>query len=313
MKLYEKIYTLRTEKNLSQGDLAEMLDVSRQSVSKWETGASVPDLDKLIKMKEIFGVSIDELVCEDIVKKTKEELTDPTMKTEPAPQIVVVKEALPMWKFVGILLFFCAFFMLLLRFSYTTPAILTIMGVLCLVCRKRAWLWCLWVSFFTLGQFFTLSLFEAFRFRWYGYYIERGQFWKHFGPAWLYVIGFVIMLALTVWSFRQVTLHPTRKKAVMFGVGWGILLVISPIMETILSLIETAQKKLWILNPDEVSAGAPPMYSAELHQAWVKIETWFYDVYVILFVSAFTALLVLTVSLIRTHRKKKVSVPNEAI
>ncbi|MBQ8418933.1 MAG: helix-turn-helix transcriptional regulator [Clostridia bacterium] len=40
MKLYEKIYTLRTEKNLSQGDLAEMLDVSRQSVSKWETGVS---------------------------------------------------------------------------------------------------------------------------------------------------------------------------------------------------------------------------------------------------------------------------------
>ena len=40
MKLYEKIYMLRTEKNLSQGDLAEMLDVSRQSVSKWETGVS---------------------------------------------------------------------------------------------------------------------------------------------------------------------------------------------------------------------------------------------------------------------------------
>ena len=48
MKLHEKIYTLRTAKNLSQGDLAEILDVSRQSVSKWETGASIPDLDKLI-------------------------------------------------------------------------------------------------------------------------------------------------------------------------------------------------------------------------------------------------------------------------
>ena len=313
MKLYEKIYMLRTEKNLSQGDLAEMLDVSRQSVSKWETGASVPDLDKLIKMKEIFGVSIDELVCEDIVKKTKEELTDSETKTETAPQIVVVKEALPMRKFVGIMLFFCAFFLLLLRSSYIVPAVLTIMGVLCLVCRKRAWLWCLWVSFFALGEIFALSPFEAFLFRWYGYYIERGQFWKHFGPAWLYVIGFVIMLALTVWSFRQVTLHPTRKKAVMFGVGWGILLVISPIMETILSLIETAQKKLWILNPDEVSAGAPPMYSAELHQAWVKFETWFSDVYAILFAVAFAVLLVLTISLIRTHRKKKVSVPDEII
>ena len=48
MKLHEKIYHLRTEKKLSQGDLAEILGVSRQSVSKWETGASVPDLDKLV-------------------------------------------------------------------------------------------------------------------------------------------------------------------------------------------------------------------------------------------------------------------------
>ncbi len=311
MKLYEKIYTLRTEKNLSQGDLAELLDVSRQSVSKWETGASVPDLDKLIKMKEIFGVSIDALVCEDIIEKKQEELTETTLKTESAPQIVVVKESLPLRKFVGIMLFFCAFFILMIEFSYFIPAILTIMGVLCLVCRKRAWLWCLWVSFFTLGQLFTLSFFEAFRFRWYDYYIERGQFWKHFGPAWLYVIGFVIMLALTVWSFRQVVFRPTRKKAVIFGIGWGILLSFTPIFSKILSLIETAQKKMWILNPDEVSAGAPPMYSAELHQAWVKFETWFYDVYAILFAVAFAMLLVLTISLIRTHREKKVSVPDE--
>lgn len=66
MKLHEKIYTLRTAKNLSQGDLAEMLDVSRQSVSKWETGASIPDLDKLIKMSDLFGVSLDALVREEM-------------------------------------------------------------------------------------------------------------------------------------------------------------------------------------------------------------------------------------------------------
>ena len=62
MTLGEKIYTLRSENNLSQGDLANALDVSRQSVSKWETGTSVPDLDKLIRMSEVFGVSLDELV-----------------------------------------------------------------------------------------------------------------------------------------------------------------------------------------------------------------------------------------------------------
>lgn len=62
MNLGEKIYTLRNEKNLSQGNLADMLDVSRQSVSKWENNIAVPDLDKIIKLSEIFGVTVDELV-----------------------------------------------------------------------------------------------------------------------------------------------------------------------------------------------------------------------------------------------------------
>ena len=62
MTLGERIYALRTERNLSQTDLAEQLDVSRQSVSKWETDASVPDLDKLVKLCDLFGVTMDELV-----------------------------------------------------------------------------------------------------------------------------------------------------------------------------------------------------------------------------------------------------------
>lgn len=62
MKLGETIYRLRTEKNMSQGDLAEALDVSRQSVSKWENDAAVPELDKLVKMSQLFEVTLDELV-----------------------------------------------------------------------------------------------------------------------------------------------------------------------------------------------------------------------------------------------------------
>ena len=65
MTLAKKIAALRGERRLSQGDLAERLDVSRQSVSKWETGQSVPELDKLIKLADLFGVSVDQLVRED--------------------------------------------------------------------------------------------------------------------------------------------------------------------------------------------------------------------------------------------------------
>ena len=62
MELSQKIYELRTGSGLSQLDLAEKLGVSRQSVSKWETGQAVPDLDKLIRLADLFGISVDELV-----------------------------------------------------------------------------------------------------------------------------------------------------------------------------------------------------------------------------------------------------------
>jgi len=62
MNLSENIYRYRTQKNMSQLDLADALDVSRQSVSKWETGTAVPELEKLVKMSDLFGISLDELV-----------------------------------------------------------------------------------------------------------------------------------------------------------------------------------------------------------------------------------------------------------
>ena len=62
MSLGTTISRLRAEKKLSQGDLSDALEVSRQSVSKWETDASVPELDKLIKLSQLFGVTLDELV-----------------------------------------------------------------------------------------------------------------------------------------------------------------------------------------------------------------------------------------------------------
>ena len=65
MNLGETIYRLRTGRGMSQDALANALDVSRQSVSKWENNAAVPELDKLLKLSEIFGVTLDELVGRD--------------------------------------------------------------------------------------------------------------------------------------------------------------------------------------------------------------------------------------------------------
>ena len=62
MKIDEKIYLLRKEHNLSQEELANKLSVSRQTVSKWETGESCPDFDKIVPLCEIFGISTEELL-----------------------------------------------------------------------------------------------------------------------------------------------------------------------------------------------------------------------------------------------------------
>lgn len=58
----EKLLELRRQEGLSQEQLADRLGVTRQSVSKWESGAAVPELPKLVALSDLFGVSVDYLV-----------------------------------------------------------------------------------------------------------------------------------------------------------------------------------------------------------------------------------------------------------
>ena len=70
MILAEKIAMLRKQNMWSQEELAEKLGISRQSVSKWESGLSMPDLDKVIKMSALFGVTTDYLLKDEIEEIT---------------------------------------------------------------------------------------------------------------------------------------------------------------------------------------------------------------------------------------------------
>lgn len=62
MEFGEKLRTLRREKGLSQEELAAMVGVSRQALSKWEAGQSRPELDKLLALSDVFSVTMDSLV-----------------------------------------------------------------------------------------------------------------------------------------------------------------------------------------------------------------------------------------------------------
>ncbi|MCR5213203.1 MAG: helix-turn-helix transcriptional regulator [Eubacterium sp.] len=80
MEFNNKLYSLRKQKGFSQEELANRLNVSRQTISKWEVGESTPDMENLVAISELFEVSLDELV----LNRTPEV----PEKAEPSEQIV---------------------------------------------------------------------------------------------------------------------------------------------------------------------------------------------------------------------------------
>ena len=149
MTLGERIYSLRTARNLSQDALAEVLEVSRQSVSKWETDASVPELDKLVKLSEYFGLPLDELVKgegspgpepeapEETAPGTGELTVGVELNLEGRARIAVGGVLLG-FSLLAILFYGLEAGLLLL------PVLLA--GVGCFIFKRHTALWCLWLA-----------------------------------------------------------------------------------------------------------------------------------------------------------------------
>lgn len=162
MTLAEKITALRGEHKLSQGDLAEKLDVSRQSVSKWETGQAVPELDKIIKLADLFGVTVDKLVREGEalppdplpVESVPASEQESPSAMEPKPQIIYVerKGELTLIQKAGIVILVIGALMLFcIQFNVYFPIVgmpLIILSLPLIFARKHpflidGWLLCL--------------------------------------------------------------------------------------------------------------------------------------------------------------------------
>lgn len=88
MELSEKIMTLRKANRWSQEELAAQLDVSRQSVSKWELGDAIPDPERLMRMSELFGVSMDYLM-----KSSAEDAATLERQLDPTRHLVTTQDA----------------------------------------------------------------------------------------------------------------------------------------------------------------------------------------------------------------------------
>lgn len=146
MALGKNIYELRTVKNLSQGDLADLLDVSRQSVSKWETDAAIPDLDKLIKMCDVFGVTLDELTGRTPQEKEGTTVTVVEKSSTFTPQKIVGYILLATTLIATILLFALADDVE--TFYIPLPILIStlVCSLICLCVKKNAGYWCTWAA-----------------------------------------------------------------------------------------------------------------------------------------------------------------------
>lgn len=147
----ERIYKLRNGKNLSQGDLADKLNVSRQTVSKWENGMCMPETEKLVQLSEIFKVSIDYIL------KGEEGVNEPIyihVKEDNGNQSKVSEKIVR--KYVGIVLavlFSVLAFIMIITGGYIAaiiPGAVVLLGILLASNIKHPWLITFWATYIVL-------------------------------------------------------------------------------------------------------------------------------------------------------------------
>ena len=231
MSLGENIARLRAQKNWSQEELAGALEVSRQSVSKWETDASVPDLDKLVKLGEAFGVTLDELVHGRAAAPAVSPAPPPAA---PAP---VPLPAMPApapkqgvsggQKIAALILFLCgllvAFLFLLLEGS-AVGAVFSIpfwlCAAICAVYRKNAGLWCGWAVYFCSALYLRLATGISWSLVLLTRLYEPGWNYTRLTAAWGELAVILLLLVITVRRFHRLPLATGRGTLIPLAAGW---------------------------------------------------------------------------------------------
>lgn len=227
MDLGERIYRLRTERNMSQGDLAEALDVSRQSISKWENNSAVPELDKLVKLSALFGVTLDELV------KGEKPAEEP--KAEPAPQVVTViqRGSLPPRKIAGIVLFCMAFVVLLVcmvlggfleGLIFSIPFLMC--GAVCFLVSRYPGLYCAWTICFLTLAFLSYATSINWRLIFLTLQFEESWNYTRLIAAWVVFLLMLLLILWTVMAYRKDPVELSRKNCLLFIGGLIAYLVL---------------------------------------------------------------------------------------
>ncbi len=288
MTLGERIYKYRTAKNLSQGDLSDILDVSRQSVSKWENDMATPDLDKIIKLAEVFGVSIDELVKGNEVFVAEEPKTAfPPAKKEngfPARKIAgtILLSSSAIITFLSLAM--AGFEGALAGILLSSP--LTLCGIVCFIFKKNVGLWCGWAAFFAVDMYLRIatgtSSAVVLNFQALLFYIRGGEIARLL-LAFAQFAAVVSLVSATVLRFRKIPLE-SKKLPVVF---WTIYVV----LKTAMAVFSASRLYLKIMN-----------YLLSTFEVW--IYSLFSSIYIWIYTGFFVAALVLTVRYFYTRKQK---------
>lgn len=203
MTLGQKIFELRNEQKMSQGDLAEKLNVSRQSISKWETDASVPELDKLIMLSDLFHITIDELVKDEIHEKSTDEEKETTEKN--SPETVVINKQMSTQKIIGFILLGAGILSLPLLFLIGPTALIfstafIFFSLICFFIKKHAGLFIAWILTIAALIFFptctSVNIFFFLQRNWYHQTFTLESFLVV--CLWIWVISLIIYTVKTI-------------------------------------------------------------------------------------------------------------------
>ena len=229
MTLGEMISRLRKERGLSQVDLADQLGVSRQSVSKWETDASVPDLDKLVALSRLFGVTLDQLVCGEGTERNMEPPETPPSAAKPlsAPSHgrQVLGGVLLTVGLLGLLLFlfFGGLDGLVMSLMLLLPLILC--GILCLRARRRPGLWCAWAVYLPQQVYWTMATGITWHLVLATPHFTREMNYFRLFIGWVMLAAMVALTAATARSFSGLRKAPSPGMVGLTAVLWAAALL----------------------------------------------------------------------------------------
>ena len=212
--LGEKIQRLRKEKGMSQEQLAAQLTISRQAVSKWELGESMPDTENIIQLSKLFSVSTDFLLNDECTDKSPSDSLPPIIEVDDLnskrQETGIQTPASSTRKTIGFILLGAGLIALILMLVFSDYLValiigmpLIISGIICLTVKKHTALWCCW----TMYILFYLI---------YSYVTGGGLLWifriGSFNPnsitprtilTYIVILVLIALISVTAWTIQK--------------------------------------------------------------------------------------------------------------